>query len=157
MSRQNYIEEILKEEGYRITNQRKAIIDVFLRERRNLLNAQQIHEKVVETYPKVDFSTVYRNIEILVDLDIIHKINTGRSYGSYKLKELKKHHHHIICNDCGRTEVIDFCPFELLGNLLNEKGFLPIEHNFEVFGYCARCRGKRGNLINPLEIGGRDE
>ena len=89
---------------------KKIYIGGFLRKK--VLSLQQIYEKVKEKYPTVDFSTIYRNIELLVNLDIIHKIYTGKPYGSYKLKELNKHHHHIICIDCGKAEVIEFCPWD---------------------------------------------
>lgn len=137
------IEKTLRKQGYKITKQRKSILEVFLRERDNLLNAQQIYNRVKEIYPTIDFSTVYRNIELLVDRDIIHRINTGKPYGSYKLKEQKEHHHHIICKDCGRTEIIEFCPFKQMEEQLMGKDFVPTEHSFEVFGYCAKCKHKR--------------
>lgn len=143
MNTQKNIEKTLREQGYKITKQRKSILKVFLKEKDNLLNAQQIHNRVKEIYPTIDFSTVYRNIELLVDRDIIHRINTDKSYGSYKLKEQKEHHHHIICKDCGRTEAIEFCPFKQMEGQLREKDFLPTEHSFEVFGYCAKCKHKR--------------
>jgi Fe2+ or Zn2+ uptake regulation protein len=144
---QNDMENKLRKEGYKFTKQRKSILEVFLRERKSLLSLQQIYEKVKEKYPTVDFSTIYRNIELLVNLDIIHKIYTGKPYGSYKLKELNKHHHHIICIDCGKAEVIEFCPLGLLESQLKKKNFLPMEHNFEVFGYCAECKVKKGELL----------
>lgn len=143
MNTLDQIEETLREKGYRITNQRKAILKVFLCQRDNFLSAQQIYEAVLKIDPGVNFSTVYRNIEILEQGNIIHKIYTDEGHSSYKLNEEEKHHHHFICKHCGKTEVIDFCPLQEMEEKLKEKDFFPMEHNFEIFGYCKQCKIKR--------------
>lgn len=143
MNTLDQIEETLREKGYRITNQRKAILKVFLRQRDNFLSAHQIYEAVLKIDPGVNFSTVYRNIEILEQGNIIHKIYTDEGHSSYKLNEEEKHHHHFICKHCGKTEVIDFCPLQEMEEKLKEKDFFHMEHNFEIFGYCKQCKIKK--------------
>lgn len=142
MNIQKDFEQTLREQGYKITKQRRLIIGVFLKDKHKLFNAQQIYNKVKKNYPSVDFSTIYRNIELLAEKDMIHKINTGESYACYKFKEKNQHHHHIICKNCGKTEVIEFCPFKEMEEQLKEKDFITTEHSFEVFGYCANCKQK---------------
>lgn len=133
------IEKRLREKGYKITNQRKFILEVFLEFQDSLLSAQKIYEKVQKVYPGLNFSTVYRNLELLEEVDIIHKIHTGEDHSTYKLRELKKHHHHFICKDCGKTEVIEFCPLKQMEEQLKLKQLIPLEHHFEIFGYCEKC------------------
>ena len=137
MDAQARIEDRLRKEGYRITNQRRNILQVLLRERENILSAQQIYERVIDHNPRVNFSTVYRNIEILEDLGILHRIHTGEGYGNFKLNEQNRHHHHFICKLCGKTEAIDFCPLKQLEETLGPK-FYTTEHHFEIFGYCCK-------------------
>ncbi len=139
MDAQARIEDRLRKEGYRITNQRRNILQVLLRERENILSAQQIYERVIDHNPRVNFSTVYRNIEILEDLGILHRIHTGEGYGNFKLNEQNRHHHHFICKLCGKTEAIDFCPLKQLEETLRDRNFIPTEHHFEIFGYCQKC------------------
>lgn len=130
--------------GYKITNQRKSIIEVFIQSHDNLLSAQEVYERVLKTYPGLNFSTIYRNLEVLERIEIIHKILTGENHGLYKLKEENAHHHHFICKDCGKTEVIQYCPFHELEEKLREKNLLPTEHHFEIFGFCEKCIHKKG-------------
>ncbi len=143
MDAQARIEDRLRKEGYRITNQRRNILQVLLRERENILSAQQIYERVIDHNPRVNFSTVYRNIEILEDLGILHRIHTGEGYGNFKLNEQNRHHHHFICKLCGKTEAIDFCPLKQLEETLRDRNFIPTEHHFEIFGYCQKCMKDR--------------
>ncbi len=133
----------LRENGYRITKQRQYILEAFIQQQENILTAQQIYEKVLKKNSRVNFSTVYRNIEILEETEIIHKIPTEKGYGCYKLNEEEQHHHHFICKDCGKTEVIDFCPLKQMEEQFKEKEFFPTEHSFEIFGYCNKCKKKR--------------
>ncbi len=137
------IEEKLREKGYRITKQRQSIVRVFIQEQENILTAQEIYERVLKIDSRVNFSTVYRNIEILEEIGIIHRIFTGEGCGCYKLNEEKEHHHHFICKNCGKTEVIDFCPLKEMEEQLEKKNFVPTEHSFEIFGYCDKCNAKR--------------
>ena len=106
-------------------------------------SAQQIYERVIDHNPRVNFSTVYRNIEILEDLGILHRIHTGEGYGNFKLNEQNRHHHHFICKLCGKTEAIDFCPLNQLEETLRDRNFIPTEHHFEIFGYCQKCMKDR--------------
>lgn len=142
MNIQRYVEEKLREQGYKITRQRKGIIEVFSKNPKQLLNVQQVYDKVKKNHPSIDFSTVYRNIELLEEQEMIHKINIGQAYACYKFKETSQHHHHMICKKCGKTEIITFCPFQQVEEQFQGQGFLPTEHNFEVLGYCANCQCK---------------
>lgn len=137
--------ERFRKNGYKITPQRQEILKVFMDN--NLpLSAEEVHRKVVERYPNISLDTVYRNLNVLLDLGIISKLDfilEGKS--RYELN-LGKHHHHLVCLKCGVTEVIDFCPFKSLDRekIEEEKKFEIKKHSFELFGYCELCREKPG-------------
>jgi Fe2+ or Zn2+ uptake regulation protein len=138
----SYIESKLKENGYKLTNQRKAIIEVLFENKGKFLTAEEIFLKSKEKYAQTNFSTVYRNLEVLEITDIIHKTNINDGVSIYELSCSGEHHHHVICKGCGKTEIIDFCPLNDVFKKLNSKNFTLTDHKFELYGYCNKCDEK---------------
>lgn len=136
MSRLTILIEELKKKGYKITKQREAILTVLGEGEHQLLTAQEIFEKAVEANPGTNFSTVYRNLEILLQEGIVRKVELNREASYYELVDTKDHHHHLICKECGSVRATSFCPFK---RLEAEDGFIPVEHRFEVYGFCKDC------------------
>lgn len=137
-----YIENKLKEKGYKLTNQRKAIIEVFFDNKSTLLTADEIYEKTILKFSGTNFSTVYRNLDVFIISEIIQKINLTGSSSSYELIDEPSHHHLMICKDCGKTETIEFCPFEEVRKKLIDQNFTLTDHKFELYGYCGKCDKK---------------
>lgn len=141
-----YAVERFRKNGYKITPQRQEILKVFIDNRNNRpLSAEEIHRKVVENYTNIGMDTVYRNLNVFLELGIINKLNFREGKNRYELNS-GKHHHHLVCLTCGATEEIDFCPFKTLDRekIEQEKRFEIKKHSFEIFGYCQLCREKAG-------------
>lgn len=136
----NQIEQRLKNHGYKLTHQRKAIIDVLVEHKGHFLSAEEIYLKSKEKCSQTNFSTIYRNLEILVNTNIIHKTQVKEGTFSYELVCSDEHHHHLICKGCGKTEAIDFCPIEDLKKTFQPKNFTLTDHKFELYGYCHQCQ-----------------
>ncbi len=137
---------ILKNHNYKITEQRRAILQILSNHNHHgLLSVERLYQETLKLYPKTNMSTVYRNLEILESLDLLYKIVNDNGATSYKLICCNEHHHHIICNNCGKTEVIDFCPIDTLKLLANEKHFQLTAHKIELYGYCHECSSKLNN------------
>lgn len=81
------------------TNKYKEII-LDLLKKHHLLTVAEIHKAV----KVADYSTVFRNIEILLKERLIKKVELGNKKVSYEVEHKK--HDHFICNDCGRVESI---------------------------------------------------
>jgi Fe2+ or Zn2+ uptake regulation protein len=135
----NYIENKLKDSGYKLTNQRKAIIEVLFEHKGQFITAEEIYKKTQEKHPDTNFSTVYRNLIILENTGIIHNTRIDSEPSVYEIIDSSSHHHHIICKGCGRTESIDFCPLKEINAKLNNKDFTLTDHKFELYGYCREC------------------
>jgi Fur family zinc uptake transcriptional regulator len=130
---------ILREKGYKITPQRRAVIAVFMNCDR-FATAQQILDHVKQSHPDISLDTVYRNLILLVNLGIICEIHTpGKDSNTYELITTE-HHHHLVCLDCGKTECLDFCPINKESfQLIAKKQFKITSHSLEFYGYCANC------------------
>lgn len=137
------IEEVLREKGYKLTEQRRLIIEVF-NEKPGHYTAQEILGLVREKLEGINFSTIYRNLELLSTLEIINKMNIESGISHYELCGLS-HHHHIICKECGDMKEIDICPYGSLGEeQLKSMGFRATDHKFEIYGYCSKCSRTKG-------------
>lgn len=132
----------LKEHGYKITPQRQAMIKVMARENRHM-TVEDIHGKISKRFPSLSVDTIYRNVGVLERLEMLDKTDFGDGKSRYKLLENVGHRHHLMCLSCGFSEEVDFCPLDYLDQQqIKAKNFAIARHNFEIFGYCARCTQK---------------
>ncbi len=135
------VEELLKEQRLKVTPQRKAIIKV-LESADAVLSAQEIFAEVIKILPNINFSTIYRNLDLLLERGILCRITPESGGILYELRREEGHHHHVICKKCGASIPLDYCPMANIEKELSRKGFTPTEHRFEIYGYCNKCSKK---------------
>jgi len=134
------IYQTMKERGLKLTPARRNMLEIFSSSDYKLLNAKQIFELIRKNRNKTNFSTVYRNLDILTENRIIEKLSYNEET-KYKLREQGADHHLMICTQCHKTQPLPFCPFgELETFLKNDTDFLPTNHHVEIYGYCNNCR-----------------
>jgi Fur family transcriptional regulator, ferric uptake regulator len=130
-------ERILKDRGYRLTNQRRIIVHELEGERH--LSAEEIYDRVKGEHPELGLSTVYRTLDLLTELGIVRKDDFGEGYSRYELAT-ERMHHHARCEQCGK--VIEFNE-ELMEYLAlqveRETGFVTDWHEITLYGRCAEC------------------
>ncbi|MDR0269990.1 Fur family transcriptional regulator [Paenibacillus sp.] len=138
----NQISQMIMKKGYKMTAQREATIQVLLENEHNFLSSEEIYVLVKDKYPEIGIATVYRNLELLTDLQIIKKINDGEGVALFDLRgEEEKHmHHHLICEDCKKMEIIkeDWLG-DLEERLEREYGFEVSDHRLEFMGVYQNC------------------
>src|SRR4030042_2236743 len=88
------IMESLREVGYRLTPQRMLIISI-IHGAEGHISAEVIHEQVVEQYPYVDISTVYRTLQILRKLRLVSETDLGGGCVGYELTEGARPQHPV--------------------------------------------------------------
>lgn len=90
---------------------------------------------------EVDRATVYRTVELYEKLGVVNRIWHGFK-NQIELSEIfTPHHHHAVCQNCGRT--LDITSSELeaaLATLGKKHNFLTVSHSVELSGYCERCQ-----------------
>lgn len=137
------IKQIFKEEGYKLTTQRRAILDVIVENQDKHLSPEEIYDIVKKKYPEIGIATVYRTLQLLEKLNIIYRLNFDDGYNRYELNydSENHHHHHLICLKCGKVMEVKLDLLENLENEIeNENGFKIVDHNVKFFGYCADCQ-----------------
>ena len=134
------IVSILKQHGYKLTPQRRAVLGIIALSHEHL-TPTNIYKRVKQEHPGIGLVTVYRTLEILTRLGLICEVHTGDNRRSYLMRRPSEHHHHLICADCGT--VIDFtdCNFgKLEQRLSQETGFKITDHHLEFRGRCQNCQ-----------------
>lgn len=129
--------EILKENGYKKTDKRELILEMFAGTDK-YLTARDLLTVFKKDYPGMSFDTIYRNLATFVDLDILEEteLNGERNFRMHC--ESDHHHHHFICRDCGKVKELSICPMEMLGEKL--PGYSVEAHKFEIYGKCPQCQ-----------------
>ncbi|MFC2033904.1 Fur family transcriptional regulator [Chloroflexota bacterium] len=133
------IRQELNVSGKRITNQRTLILEI-IRQGEGHLDADEIYRQAKEKQPRISLSTVYRTLQTLTKLGIITELHFDESHKHYEVKAPTQHQH-LICIECGK--VIEFeCPLsqKLKETLSDENGFLIIDEEVRMRGYCPDCR-----------------
>ena len=130
---------VLRQHGYKLTPQRRAVIYVIASTQDHLTPAT-IYKRVRQDHPSIGLVTIYRTLEILAKLELICELRTGGVSRSYTTST-PEHHHHLICSNCGI--VIDFTGHdlgELERSLSKGSGFRIDGHLLEFFGLCQACQ-----------------
>ena len=134
----------LSTKGYKLTPQRKEILQVFLdNPERHHLNAEDVHQLLRDSQSKIGLATVYRSLELLGSLGILLPIEFGDGCTRYELnRDPSKHrHHHLVCLKCQKVLEIDEDRLdELEAEIALKSGFWIVNHDVKFFGYCRDCQ-----------------
>lgn len=145
---QERFKRILKEKGLKVTNQRLLVLEVLAKSPDKHLTAEEIYEEVKSDYPEIGLATVYRTIQLLLELELVDSINLNDGCIRYEIGHLydgetRHHHHHLICKKCGRVVSFEDDLLEDLENRIMEtRQFQVTDHEVKFYGYCKECLKK---------------
>jgi Fur family ferric uptake transcriptional regulator len=133
--------EELRKQGYRLTPQREMIVEAVAHAERHV-TAEEVYEQVSDRTSAVNVATVYRTLDLLVELGLVSQADLGDgkvTYASFGHGP----HCHLVCRRCGCVIEADYDlikPFERqLGELY---GFTAELHHFAISGLCAECKSQ---------------
>lgn len=133
---------ILQKEGYKLTNQRREILNAIVDNYHEHLSCEDVFSIVSKNYPELGIATVYRTLQLFEKLNIVYKINFDDGLSRYELNlgTGNHHHHHLICLKCGKVREVKLDLLESLENEIEHEGnFKIIDHNVKFYGYCNEC------------------
>ena len=138
MERPGDIINKLSEHGYRLTPQRMMVLSA-IENSDNHISAEEIYAQVVAKYSHVNISTVYRTLELLKRLGLVTETDLGGGRVRYHPAD-KGHHHHLVCQECGKIIDLDEAVLSSLKSiLLREYKFSADLRHLAIFGRCANC------------------
>jgi Fur family transcriptional regulator, ferric uptake regulator len=143
------IVSILKTKGFRLTLARKQIIAIF-EQTKSPISVDDLNLELHAKSIHVNKSTLYREVEFLVEQKVIKPVQFQEKNKRYELADLA-HHHHLICNHCGNIEEfeVENCLLELKTTVSRDHGFTVEDHTLDFYGQCSNCqKNKLTKLAN---------
>jgi len=128
-------QKILQENGLKSTPARIAVLD-FLEKKSDPTDVLTITESLNS---QADQATIYRILDLFSKKGIIERVELGEGKHRYELQD--KHHHHLVCINCGSIEDVEVEKItEIESKIKEKKGFLVKSHSLEFFGICRNCQ-----------------
>lgn len=135
-------ERSLTEAGYRVTTSRRAVIRV-LEEAETPLTPEQVLERGKAHHGTLGLVTVYRTLDLLVELRLVRLIHRRGGCHAYLLAS-PGHCHAVVCQRCGRA--IEFAGGEEIDALRKrveaQTHYRIRGHLLQFSGLCPDCQDK---------------
>ena len=126
----------LKKHRLKLTEPRRAILQALI-DSHGPFTAEEIFKIITKRV--CDVATVYRCVTSLEEAGILRRCEFGDGIARYELAGAT-HHHHIICNECKRIEIVEDDELEKIDSFARKRGFSDISHTLEFFGICPKCK-----------------
>ncbi len=139
MTDKNYLVQEIKNLGYKITTARKGLLEILV-DMKLPISAAELREALIKKKINVNKTTVYRELEFLKILGMTQEIVLGDNKRRYELTDREKHHHHLVCDDCGKIEDVNLNEEAVLSQIQKQSRFQPLRHSLEFFGLCVDCQ-----------------
>ena len=132
----------LRRSGQRATPNRNALVLILLRAGRPVTIPE-----ILDTDSELAQSSVYRNLQLLEQAGVVHRIVTNAEFARYELAEdlTGDHHHHLICSSCGSVEDVPATAglerslHNAIDQIAQTTGFQTATHRIDLVGLCRDC------------------
>ncbi|HWX95453.1 MAG TPA: Fur family transcriptional regulator [Solirubrobacteraceae bacterium] len=130
----------LADAGYRRGGARRAILEL-LGEQSCALSAVEIQQALARRNRDVSRSSVYRVMEELEEIGLLQRVEIGHGVVRYEpARSGPGHHHHLVCDQCGRLEPFTDDGLERAIRRLSDRVPLRVsEHEIVIHGACETC------------------
>jgi len=129
----NYI-TLLKKNDLKATIQRTSILKSI--DHAGHINIDDIYENVREQYPTLSLATIYKNISLMQENNVIIEVPMNGQKSKYELK--KDEHMHLICQNCGEIQDTKIS-LETKKTLILED-FQLSSSQINLYGLCQQCQ-----------------
>ncbi|MEX2293514.1 MAG: Fur family transcriptional regulator [Acidimicrobiales bacterium] len=129
--------QLLRQHGLQVTAQRMAILRAV--SSRSHATADELADEVRAAIGSISRQAVYDTLGVLVEKNLIRRIQPAGSAARYE-DRVGDNHHHLICRGCGTTFDIDCAVGDvpcLTANL--DHGFEIDEAEVVYWGRCPSC------------------
>jgi Fe2+ or Zn2+ uptake regulation protein len=124
--------------GYAVTAPRRAVADL-VQQRDGHFTALDLLAEAKRRRLGVGRATVFRALELFEELGLVERLDLPNGEHAYVVCE-PAHHHHVVCQRCGRDAEIEDCGIDALATAIESStGYLVDLHRIEFFGLCPAC------------------
>lgn len=140
MSDSTTVVQALDRAGYRLTGPRRAVA-ALIAGRDGPFSAADILAEAQAGGLPIGRATVFRAIDVLGELGLVERLDLPNGDHAWVGCE-PAHHHHVVCDRCGRTtEIDDEGLRDVVGAIERRTGYRIASHRLELFGQCSDCAG----------------
>jgi Fur family ferric uptake transcriptional regulator len=140
----------LEQASFRVTPQRDQVIRTFANHVNEQLSAEDVARLLREEAPaSVGLATIYRTIEILLQLQVLRRVTAvdGRSRFELDAEEVRRQHH-LVCVRCGQVEELGENLLDgVERHILEGTGFRVMDHELKLYGVCRLCQNERERTL----------
>lgn len=141
-----YALKTLQEAGYKVTKQRQMIVEL-LAKTEKALSPYDMRDTLKKQKIPADVVTIYRVLETLEKLSLVHKVLALNGYIRCNTKELGSKkifcHHYLLCKYCHNVDEVEGEDLSKLEQkIAKEKKFHIDSHYLEFTGLCKNCAEK---------------
>lgn len=139
-------ERALAAAGHRRGGARHAVLELLSCEP-CALTAIEMEERLRAERRRVSRASVYRVLDELEGLGLVHRVETGQAMVRYeRASGGDEHHHHLVCERCGIVMPFSDPALERAISSISERVPLAVsEHEIVLRGACRDCSG----LLSP--------
>ena len=146
------VKDLLREKGLKVTSQRLMVLNILSAHGDEHLTVEEIYDLAKEESPEIGLATIYRTVQVLLELHVIEKVTFDDGFARYELNGEETgsgHRHHLaICTQCGKvysleTDLLDTLEKQVFESL----GFEVTDHEVKLYGLCSACRRKAQNAM----------
>lgn len=133
--------KLLRKNALKQTKQRELILECLF-ENDDHVTPELLHDLIQKKFPdiKVGIATIYRTLSLLEESKMVTSISFGAQGKKYEL-DIKEHHDHMICTECG--DIIEFTN-QQIEKLQDEEAakqnFKITNHTMQIYGVCEKCQ-----------------
>jgi len=129
----------LQENGYRLTEARRAVIETVQASTR-ALTPVEVFDMARKKYSALGLVSVYRTLEKLEELHLIQRVHQPQGCQAF-ISESNGHQHMLLCQNCGKVTFFEGDDLGALIQSISKKtGYQIHEHWLQLFGLCEACQ-----------------
>src|SRR4051812_5353500 len=129
----------LRVRGLRVSSARRLVIEALFAAD-GPVTAEAIATGLQGRFPSSDLASVYRNLDTLEEIGLVHHFHVAHGAGLYTLAAADRHGY-AACERCGAHLPLDRDTVARVAAVLREAcGYEPQLVHFPVVGHCPECR-----------------
>jgi Fur family ferric uptake transcriptional regulator len=135
-----YVRTALARAGLKRGGARDRVIDL-LASQPCALSAVEIEDSLRASGQPTGRATIYRALDLLVEHGLVERVEVGDGQARFERAQPGgEHHHHLVCERCGRLVAFDDPGLERAIHRLSSKLGVTVEsHDVLLRGECGRC------------------
>ena len=100
--------------------------------------ADWLYARLKREHPRLSLGTVYRNLAILMDQDLVKKVHSGGAFDRFEARIAP--HYHLVCSRCDAVRDLEMPVDRAIDDRAGKLTDFRIQgHRIDFYGLCPAC------------------